>query len=200
MKWKISGEQIRYGRKTFLPLTCECGRKKLVRKDAFLGGKTRSCGCEKKTIREFSDWGAWRDADPMTRLVYRRFMKIIARCESPSETVYKYYGGRGIKICEKWRNSFTNFIGDMGLPPTSTHSIERIDNDGNYCPENCRWATKYEQARNKRTSVFVEIKGTRKLLIDWCQEFGCTFKLARWRISHGWDAVEALSSNPHRLK
>lgn len=82
--------------------------------------------------------------------LYVRWWHMLQRCYNPNSTHYKYYGGRGISVCERWRNSFEAYRDDMGPPPTPKHSIDRINNDGNYEPGNCRWATASEQARNKR--------------------------------------------------
>lgn len=90
---------------------------------------------------------------------------IIARCENPKSSVYEYYGGRGIKVCERWKD-FELFIADMGDKPSAKHSLERIDNEGNYEPGNCVWATRAAQMRNTRRNVWVTVGGHRMTLID----------------------------------
>ena len=106
-------------------------------------GQTKSCGCMTVNVRGTkhgmsgsSEYGTWR--------------AIRSRCEKPEATSYLYYGGRGIKVCERWRESFENFFADMGLKPTPKHTIDRIDNSGNYEPGNCEWKLMAEQAINKR--------------------------------------------------
>lgn len=90
------------------------------------------------------------------------------RCNTPTSGCFDRYGGRGIKVCERW-NDFRNFLADMGPRPSPQHSVERIDNDGNYEPSNCRWATPVEQARNKCTSALISYKGSTRTLVEWCE-------------------------------
>ncbi len=101
--------------------------------------------------------------------VYRRWKHMLARCTNPKNKHYKNYGGRGIKVCERWRK-FENFLADMGYPPTWKHSLDRIDNNGNYEPSNCRWATRLEQQNNIRSNKMLEFKGKRMSLSAWSRE------------------------------
>jgi hypothetical protein len=89
---------------------------------------------------------------------YRAWNNLKKRCNNPNNISFVYYGGRGIKVCRRWKK-FENFIADMGLPPSEKHSIDRIDNDGNYEPSNCRWATREEQANNKSNNKFITHNG-----------------------------------------
>ncbi|MCM1142418.1 MAG: hypothetical protein NC453_27935, partial [Muribaculum sp.] len=89
---------------------------------------------------------------------------------NPNNAQFKDYGGRGIKICDRWRNSFENFLADMGKKPTPQHSIDRIDYNGDYCPENCRWATRAEQNNNKRNCIMVTYNGKTQTFKQWCNE------------------------------
>lgn len=114
-----------------------------------------------------------------------------ARCLQASNPAYRYYGGRGISICERW-NDFSLFLADMGRRPSSDHSIDRIDVNGNYEPGNCRWATKKDQARNTRTARMVTFRGATRPLNDWADEIGiCRTALIR-RI-RDWGIEEALT-------
>lgn len=131
---------------------CECGVKRELYYDSIRWHKTKSCGCLSKVIgqthgmHKSSEYGSW-DA-----------MK--GRCTNKNKSDYSYYGGRGITVCEKWMNSFEAFYEDMGPKPSKKHSIDRIDNDRNYEPGNCKWSTPEEQARNRRVlNKFVRIKG-----------------------------------------
>src|SRR4029077_9970912 len=112
---------------------------------------------------------------------------------------YADYGGRGIKICERWMN-FVNFKADMGERPVGT-SLDRWPNtNGNYERGNCRWATPKEQQRNMRTNTYLEYKGERKLLSDWAREMGVTYELLRSRIRRGWIVERAMTEREHKYE
>jgi hypothetical protein len=122
----------------------------------------------------------------------RIYFTILSRCENKNVTAYKNYGGRGIKMCERWRNSFDAFYEDMGQRPGPEYSIDRIDNDGDYSPENCRWATRTEQSRNRRSNHLVEAFGKKQCIADWADELGVTFQLIKDRLRRGWCVTKAL--------
>jgi len=91
-------------------------------------------------------------------LEYRSWGQMIQRCTNPNNPVYKHYGGRGIKVCERWRNSYNSFLEDMGRRPTPTHTLDRIKNDLDYCPENYKWSTRKEQSFNRRNTILTKEK------------------------------------------
>ena len=123
---------------------------------------------------------------------YQTWANMRKRCDLPKHPGYKNYGGRGIKVCDRWQN-YGNFLADMGRRPSPEHSIDRIDNNGNYEPGNCRWATKKEQDRNKRSNHIVEYNGQKMVFADACKLAGFSKGTVRTRIKSGWDINRALS-------
>jgi DNA-binding transcriptional regulator YiaG len=118
---------------------------------------------------------------------------MIARCENPKVRGHYRYGGRGISVCPRWRNSFDAFLADMGPMPSPKHQIEREDNDGNYELGNCRWATKEEQANNTSRCVYLEHDGKRLTIMQWSRLLGVDYSVIQYRVSAGWSNAEALT-------
>ncbi len=123
---------------------------------------------------------------------YRCWKAIKTRCYNRNYKQYEDYGGRGIRVCRRWLVSFENFLTDMGRKPSPEHSIQREDNDGDYAPDNCLWATDAEQRRNRRTNVWVVIGGRKQCVTDWLREFGTPEPTYRYRRKKGWSPEEAL--------
>lgn len=117
-----------------------------------------------------------------------------ARCHNPNNPNYPRYGSRGIEVCERWRSSFENFLEDMGHRPSTSHSLERKDNNGNYELDNCRWATPSEQARNRRSSRFIEMDGERLTLIEWSERFNIGAPTIIQREKAGWGIERAIKT------
>lgn len=126
-----------------------------------------------------------------------------SRCFNPSDQHYPYYGAKGIKVCKRWLK-FENFLKDMGIPPTPRHSLDRIDNSGNYCKKNCRWATAKEQNRNQTTNHLITYKGRTQCLAAWAEEYGIGWHLLwdRMHRSHPPMSFEEAINYPmgHRRK
>lgn len=126
-------------------------------------------------------------------------MRINQRCEREALPEYKNYGGRGIKVCDRWRNSFEAFYADMGPRPSKKHSVDRIDNDGDYEPGNCRWATAKEQCNNTRKNRTVVIRGEAMTLTQASERFGVNLTTLRGRIDkRGMSAEEAVDAPKFR--
>lgn len=123
---------------------------------------------------------------------YTCWKHMIGRCTRKSHEDYARYGGRGISVCKRWFK-FENFFSDMGKRPTSKHTLERINNDGNYTPNNCKWATRREQANNKRSSIFVEYKGVRMTLTQWASFLGFRRGFIQSRMLRGWSFKKAIT-------
>jgi hypothetical protein len=130
---------------------------------------------------------------------YKIWIGMRERCYKPTYPNYHNYGGRGIKVCERWLESFENFLTDMGERPSSKYSLDRINNDGNYEPANCRWATATEQRNNSRQNVFLEYNGERKTVIQWERHLHVTLGLVRDRLRRGWSVERALTEPPRKI-
>lgn len=109
--------------------------------------------------------------------LYPTWYGMVARCQNPKAQSYRNYGGRGITVCDRWLESFENFYADMGDRPSKQHTLDRIDNDGSYSPENCRWATWEEQANNRRNNVWIEFQGERLSAAQWSRRLGVAIDL-----------------------
>lgn len=131
-----------------------------------------------------------REANPE----YTSWAGMKTRCNNPNSSHPKDYGGRGIRVCGRWLNSYANFIADMGPRPTPAHSLDRYpNNDGDYEPTNCRWATWAQQTRNKRNNVMIEIDGRKQCATDWAKEAGLGESTIRGRANSGWPVEQLLN-------
>lgn len=163
--------------------SCDCGKQLEVPLSCLRTSNTTSCGCLR--YPEGVIYGKARHVPG-----YNTWHQLKARCRDPKHPYYPSYGGRGITVCDRWM-VFENFYADMGPRPTGM-SIERVNNDGPYSPENCVWATNKEQARNKRSNITITIEGKRRCLKAWCEELGVSYHAARYRIRTGQPPLVAL--------
>lgn len=171
---------------------CDCGVELIVGGWLLRGGKKKACCVAGHKWR--SDY---YDRNPgLTRLhskEYSVFRGMWDRCVNKKNDSYKDYGGRGIKVCERWRE-FKNFFEDMGKRPTDRHTLDRFpDNNGNYEPGNCRWATPDEQRRNMRSSVYVNYDGNKVLLLDLVEKLKLNRGVVYGRLKNGWKLEDALT-------
>lgn len=123
---------------------------------------------------------------------YRVWHNMRNRCRNPKCPNFERYGGRGITVCDRWRD-FAAFFEDMGPRPSSSHSIERIDNNGNYDPGNCEWATRDTQNRNKIANRYIEFRGQKKIIADWARELGMSAVCLSDRLNRGWSVEKAFT-------
>jgi hypothetical protein len=182
-----------YGRgaRQFWECRCDCGNTTRVEQSKLRSGHTRSCGClsiESVRKRRLTH-GFTVNRTPTPE--YRIWLTMNTRCNNPRATGFDNYGGRGIVVCQRWRQ-FPNFLADMGPRPSSKHSIDRIDNDGPYDPTNCRWVTRTEQARNTRANHLVNYLGRTQCLAEWADDLGVPESRLRHRLRHGWSVHDAL--------
>lgn len=165
---------------------CKCGKEFEAKKYNVKNIITKTCGCRvgirlttTHNLTNSSEYAAWRKAK--------------ARCLNPNDKGYKNYGGRGIRMCDEWLNSFETFIKDIGFKPTEKHSLDRIDFNGDYKRDNCRWATRIEQNRNQRKNVFITHNGVSKTISEWSEIIGIYGTVIKARIKRGWPIDRVLS-------
>jgi hypothetical protein len=145
---------------------CDCGNTCIIQSGNLKSGHSKSCGCNKAEM--ISNKLGKHRGTKTSEFYSWNHMK--GRCFRKTNNAYEYYGARGITVCDRWRNSFENFLEDMGMKPSKKHSIERINVNGNYEPSNCRWATISEQSRNKRSNILITDGITTMVLQDWCNK------------------------------
>lgn len=165
---------------------CDCGNLVNVIGQNLRNGITKSCGCLNKELK--TTHGMFDSAE------YKVWQGMQQRCNNDNDHSYCNYGGRGITVCERWLHSFENFLSDMGFKPSSEHSIDRIDNNGNYEPGNCRWATKEEQANNRRNNVMCIYNGKEYTASQLAREYGININTFYSRLSAGMSVYEALNT------
>lgn len=158
-RWQVVGYSHRSGRCDHRWLCrCDCGTERDVSAHSLRRGHSTSCGCYALEVR--AENGRARFVHGLKRTPeYQAWSDMITRCENRNRPSWKDYGGRGIAICQRWRDSFVAFLSDMGNRPSQDHSLERKNTNGNYDPENCVWATKLEQSNNRRNNRILEVSG-----------------------------------------
>ena len=167
---------------------CECGNIGLVVAAKLKNGWSSSCGCfSREKQRDVHTIHGWSKTS-----TYSTWIKIRDRCQNKEAAKYPDYGGRGISVCERWQK-FQNFLADMGEKPGPEYSLDRIDNDGDYRPENCRWADAKTQSNNRRSNRFIEFDGERKTIAQWADETGLSQHMIFKRLERGWSIERTLT-------
>lgn len=165
---------------------CSCGGRALTTTNNLRSGNTASCGCSRKDNPPRRTHGLRKS------MVYESWRGMLQRCGNPNKKSYANYGGRGIIVCERWMR-FENFYADVGDPPSPKHSLDRYpDNDGNYEPGNCRWATRTEQNTNKRNNHWLNYLGERKTLVQWAKDLRIDRSVIQRRLKRGWPIEKAF--------
>ena len=162
---------------------CDCGGEKVSTTSSLCAGRTVACGC----------YNPSRTHGMSKTKEYKIWTAMVQRCTTPKHQAYEYYGGRGIKVCDRWRHSFENFLSDMGKRPSPDHSLDRIDNDGNYEPGNCRWATHREQTNNQRNNHVLAFNGESLTINQWAHRLGINDTTIHRRIELGWPIERILT-------
>ena len=177
---------------------CDCGNIKSIKGNSLRRGLTVSCGCyHKETVTNRQT----THNSSKTRL-FRIWQHMKARCYNPNYKFYSYYGGRGITICDEWRNDFISFQQwSLSHGYTDELTLDRINTNGNYEPDNCRWVTRKIQQNNNRRNLNFTINGETKTLAQWCEIYGVPHRRTRYRaIDLGWDIVDALTIPSRKSK
>lgn len=179
----------------------DCGRDVYMRQSTLLYRRAPACVCEKPKpvspaprkpriarmtggLSHLSEYPCWAE--------------MIQRCYNPKRVKFRYYGARGITVCDRWRNSFKNFLADMGPRPSRDHTLDRKDNNGNYEPHNCRWATRLEQSSNRSDSRHISFRGETHIISEWARITGLKSFTIHYRLEHGWTIERTLTTPAKR--
>lgn len=167
---------------------CECGTERWILERNLRKGKSKSCGCLKREVTGARNRRHGLSKSPL----YYVWLNMRNRCTDPANNRWHRYGARGISVCDRWMYSFEYFLADMGEPQAGM-TIERIDNNGNYCPENCRWATRQEQAFNNSRNHRLAHEGLMLTITEWSQRLQIDRMTITMRLKSGCTAAEALA-------
>jgi hypothetical protein len=170
---------------------CECGNTTEIRTE-YLHAGTRSCGCLQRESFRAIVTSHGHAVPGKTSPEYHTWAGMLDRCRNANNKKWALYGGRGITVCDRWRQ-FEDFLADMGTRPTAHHSIDRIDNDGHYEPGNCRWATQKEQMRNVSYNRVLTFGAKTQPVAAWGEELGIKSSLISGRLARGWSVERALT-------
>lgn len=175
-------------------VVCDCGTEITIGVYGLVRGDIKSCGCLRSDTSKLMAIARNTTHGNSNHDLYQIWTGIIKRCTNPRHKAYSMYGARGITVCDRWKASFEDFVSDVGDRPSPNHSIDRIDNDAGYSPDNCRWATQTEQCRNTRRNRVYEINGEEKSLVEWCAIYNAKYGRVIDRLEKlGWPILDALT-------
>ena len=201
-RWLIlaEAERDKNGQRQYL-CRCDCGTERVVRKFPLLYGKTLSCGCLVVEVVSSVNVRRTRHGHAKDNRVtkeYRAWAGMKSRCYDPKLSDYGIYGGRGITVCERWRDSFEHFLQDVGMCPGVGRewSIDRIDSNGHYEPGNVRWATAKEQSNNTRANRLLTVDGITANVVQWSEMTGINRGTIQHRLNRGWSESDAVKTPP----
>lgn len=183
-------------KKHYWKCECDCGNNVIVCASQLSSGKTKSCGCLRKEVAKQTAMQTHTTHGLTRTKIYNIWSGIKKRCYKENYVHYKNYGGRGITVCEEWKNDFINFYNwaiENGYKDNLT--IDRINVNGNYEPSNCRWITIKEQQNNKRNNIFLTHNGTTKSIYEWSKITGIKYCTIWWRHKNNWDINKILERN-----
>lgn len=174
---------------------CDCGKIKTYILSNIKNGHTKSCGClikdnkKPRTIKH----GQYKTSE------FKAWQSMIQRCYNTNSHNFKLYGGRGITVCDKWRDSFESFLQDIGKKPSKKHQLDRINNNANYTPDNCRWSTPQQNSNNRRNTIYVLFNNELVTISDLSKRYNINNNILRSRIKRGWSVKQALTK-PHKKR
>lgn len=199
-KWTVRRADGR-GTRSRCEAKCECGDVAEYDYDNIRRGNTsrcRQCAIGSRARNRKKHGRSYSATSGSADKAYSAWSKLRGRCNNLNDPRYSDYGGRGISVCKRW-DRFENFLADMGEPPTKAHSIDRINVDGDYCPENCKWASAKEQANNKRTNRRLTIGNETLNLCQWAERYKINAGTIARRLSRGWSAEKAITTPARQI-
>lgn len=170
---------------SFWMCQCDCGA--IVERSGNSLRSKKMPSCPKCKVHSSIRHGMWKSREYVT------WIAMIRRCHTKTEPSYSKYGARGIRVCDRWRERFENFYEDMGPRPSDKHSLDRINNDGNYEPNNCRWVTMKVQGNNRSTNRMIYFNGQSRSMKQWCEHLNLPYSTIGQRILSGWSNSDALT-------
>jgi hypothetical protein len=200
-KLSVIGEHHRDKKHVFYNCLCDCGNTAITREDCLKSGITRSCGCISR--KRMGKINYKHGLSAKNRRLYNIWKKMLDRCYNKKNNRYLRYGGRStapITVCEAWHDVTTFFEWALANGYKDNLTIDRIDTNGNYCPENCRWADDIRQANNRRTSHVITIHGEALTIAEWERKFGYKAHFIQNRLKNGWSEYDAVMTPPKNTK